>query len=393
MSGSQQPHTLEALDATLQELIETGRQVGIVTLVEQNDQIRVRSFGRQSLGGAEMQPNTLVRIASISKPIVTAGALALLDEGRFALDDSVEKWLPELANRQVLRAPNADLDDTVPAKRPIIVRDLFNSCMGLGMLMTNEALPILAEAQRLQLGVGAPAPASYPPSNEWMARLGSLPLMYQPGERWTYQVSYAVLGVLIERVSGMALEAFLEERLFRPLGMQDTHFAVPEEKAGRFSECYRFDNEAKRNVVYDSATEGQWNKPPRFQSGADSLLSTALDLHKFGKMLLQNGKFGQKQILQEQSVLAMTSPQLSAEQAQTTEGFLEAEQSWGFGLAVQGKRYGWDGGLGCSWANDSASQTIGIFVSQNVWSEPDSLEPMQAFWQAVQASSGKGQTK
>jgi CubicO group peptidase (beta-lactamase class C family) len=393
MHKSHHTDVLEALDTKLQGLIERKRQVGMLTLIEQNEQLRVRSFGKQSLGGAAMQADTIVRIASISKPIVSAGALLLLEEGKFRLDDPVETWLPELANRRVLKTPNADLDDTVPAKRSIMVGDLFNSCMGFGMLMSNDPLPILAEAQRLELGVGIPAPASYPPSDEWMARLDSLPLIYQPGERWTYQSSYAVLGILIERVSGMALGAFLEERLFRPLGMHDTHFSLPAEKATRLSECYRFDSQEGRNEIFDPALGGQWNSPPRFQSGADGLLSTALDLHTFAKMLLQKGVFGQKRILQEQSVLAMTRPQISPEQARTTGGFLEAQQSWGFGLAVQESRYGWDGGLGCSWANDSATQTIAIFLSQNLWSEADSLDPIQDFWQAVQDWSGKGQTR
>ncbi len=393
MQQGQANDLLEALDNRLQSLIDSGRQVGMLSLIEHNGQLRVCSFGHQRMGGSEMRADTIVRIASISKPIVTAGALLLLEEGCFSLDDPVEKWLPELAERRVLRAPKADLDDTVPAKRPIVVRDLLNSCMGFGMLMSNDPLPILEEAQRLGLGMGAPEPASYPPSDEWMARLGSLPLIYQPGERWTYQTSYAVLGVLIERVSAMRLEAFLEERLFEPLDMRDTHFALPPAKLDRFSECYRFDSQKQRNEIFDPAIGGQWNSAPRFQSGADGLLSTALDLHKFAKMLLQKGMYGQKRILQEQSVLAMTRPQLSPEQALSTAGFLEAQQSWGFGLAVQGSRYGWDGGLGCSWANDSASQTIAIFISQNLWSEADSLEPVQDFWHTIQEWSGKGQTR
>ena len=175
-------------------------------------------------------------MASTSKPVSIAASMILVDECKLRLDDLVEQWLPELANRQVLRQIDSPLDDTVPARRPITVRDLLTSTFGLGMDMTSLGTPIMGEV--FAQGLTPDLPTPMPEPDEWMRRLGELPLMYQPGERWQYHISNDLLGVLVARVTGQSFETFLRERVFEPLGMNDTGFDVPAEKIDRLPPLY-----------------------------------------------------------------------------------------------------------------------------------------------------------
>jgi CubicO group peptidase (beta-lactamase class C family) len=194
----------------------------------------------QTVGGKEpMRRDTIFRVASITKPITAAATMILVDEGKLRFDDSVEGWLPELANRKVLRRIDSQLDDTVPARRSITVRDLLTSCFGFGSVM---ALPGTYFIQQLIReghlgGDGLPHPSLTPGTDEWMRRLGELPLMCQPGARWLYNTSSDVLGVLIARVSEKSFEAFLRKNLFDPLGMKDTAFSVPASRLDRLPDC------------------------------------------------------------------------------------------------------------------------------------------------------------
>jgi CubicO group peptidase (beta-lactamase class C family) len=165
--------------------------------------------------------------------------MILVEECKLRLDEPVDALLPELAERQVLKRLDGPLDDTVPAKRPITVRDLLTFRMGFGQIMAPlDAYPILKAANELQIGMGPPNPSTMPAPDEWMRRLGSLPLMHQPGERWMYNTGSDVLGVLIARASGRELPTFLRERLFEPLEMRDTGFSVPEASLDRLATSY-----------------------------------------------------------------------------------------------------------------------------------------------------------
>jgi len=197
-----------------------------------------------------------------------------------------------------------------------------------------------------------------PAPDEWMRRLGTLPLMHQPGEQWMYNTGSDVLGVLIARAAGQPLETFLRERIFEPLGMRDTGFSVPADTLDRLATSYEADAETGAPRLYDAAENGQWSSPPAFPSGAGGLVSTVDDFLAFGQMLLDKGKYGSERMLSRPTVEAMTTDQLTREQRADATDFLGANRSWGFGLSIVTQRddvsavpgrFGWEGGLGTSW--------------------------------------------
>src|SRR5919205_2361155 len=196
--------------------VERGEVPGLVTLVSRRGNLHVDAIGTKAVGGSDpMGRDTIFRISSMTKPITAAAAMILVEECKLRLDEPVDRLLPELADRKVLKRLDGPLDDTVPAKRAITVRDLLTFRMGLGMIMgPPDVYPILKAANEQQIGMGPPSPSTMPAPDEWMRRLGSLPLMHQPGEKWMYNTGSDVLGVLIARAAGQPLETFLRERIF-----------------------------------------------------------------------------------------------------------------------------------------------------------------------------------
>src|SRR5258708_26230742 len=219
---------------------------------------------------------------------------------------------------------------------------------------------MLLAANEQQIGMGPPSPATMPAPDEWMRRLGSLPLMLQPGEKWMYNTGFDVLGVLIARASGQPLEMFLRERIFEPLEMRDTGFSVPEASLDRLATSYWTDPTSGKLTVYDEPRGGQWSRPPSFLSGAGGLVSTIDDSLAFGQMMLSQGKHGNERLMSRLSIELMTTDQLTPEQKPgptLISGFLVG-RGWGFGVSVITKRddiaavpgrYGWGGGMGTSW--------------------------------------------
>src|SRR6266516_3951335 len=209
--------------------VERGDVPGLDTLVSRRGEVHVDVIGMKAVGDSDpIRRDTIFRISSMTKPIIAVATMILVEECKLRLDEPVERWLPELAERRVLKRLDGPLDDTVPAKRPITVRDLLTFRMGFGqMLAPPDAYPILSAANEQQIGMGPPSPSTMPVPDEWMRRLGQLPLMHQPGEQWMYNTGSDVLGVLIARASGQPLETYLRERIFEPLSMRDTAFSVP----------------------------------------------------------------------------------------------------------------------------------------------------------------------
>src|SRR5918993_3509238 len=218
--------------------VKHGDVPGIVTLVSRRGEVHVDAIGTKAFGGSEsMRRDTIFRIASVTKPIVAAAAMILVEECALRLDEPVDPWLPELADRPVLRAIDSPLDDTVPANRPITLRDLLTFRLGIGAVMAfPPRYPIQQAMAEAGVAPGPILPAQTP--DELMRRFGSLPLVHQPGERWLYDSGSDILGVLISRVAGTSLEGFLRERIFVPLGMNDTSFSVPESKRDRLASSY-----------------------------------------------------------------------------------------------------------------------------------------------------------
>jgi len=362
--------------------VREGGIPGLVALVSRRGEVHVEALGVSDLSSATpMGRDAIFRISSMTKPITAAAALILVEECKLRLDDPVDPWLPELAGRRVLRRLDGPLDDTVPARRAISLRDLLTFRMGFGQLMAPpDAYPISRAAHEQQIGMGAPQPSALPAPDEWLRRLGELPLMAQPGERWHYNTASDVLGVLIARCSGQALPTFLRERLFDPLGMQDTGFSVPEHAASRLTTSYFNDFQTGELAVYDPVG-GQWSHPPAFPSGAAGLVSSIADYYAFAQMLLDHGRHNNQRVLSRAAVELMTSDQLSVEQ-RALGGLLPGDfdhQGWGFGVSVVTRRqelwapvgsYGWDGGLGTTWVNDPSEGVIALLMTTRLWTSP-----------------------
>jgi CubicO group peptidase (beta-lactamase class C family) len=357
--------------------VERGDVPGLVALVSRRGEVRVDAIGTLAAGGGEpMRHDTIFRISSMTKPITAVAALLLVEECTLRLDEPIDRLMPELADRRVLQRLDGPLDETVPAGRPITVRDLLTFRMGFGIILVPpNTYPIQTAMSELQLGQGAPEPRTPPAPDEWMRRLGTLPLMHQPGERWMYNTGSDVLGVLIARASGQPLETFLRERIFESLGMKDTSFSVPAAKLGRLATSYMANPESGALALYDKAAGGQWSQAPAFPSGAGGLVSTIDDYLAFGQMLLRQGRYGGGRLLSRLSVEAMTTDQLTPEQ-KAVSGFFPGyfdTCGWGFGVSIVTRRdgvaavpgrFGWDGGLGTSWYSDPKEDMVAILMTQ-----------------------------
>ena len=372
--------------------VERGEMPGLVTLVSRRGEVHVDAIGMRTFGGgAPMLRDTIFRIASLTKPITALAAMILIEECKLRLDEPVDRLLPELANRRVLKRIDGPLDDTVPAQRPITARDLLTFRMGFGSVMAPpNTYPIQRAMRELAIGGdGPPMPSKTPGPDEWIRRLGTLPLMHQPGEKWLYNTGSDVLGVLIARVSGQTFDAFLRERIFAPLGMKDTDFSVPPEKRDRLPGCYWSNPTTGVLDIYDDAGESDWSRAPAFPSGAGGLVSTVDDYLAFCQMMLNNGRHVGGRILSRPSVELMTADHLTPAQKQGAELFFGDRSGWGFGLEVITRRddlsavpgrFGWTGGLGTSGYSDPTEDLVGILMTQRLMDSPEPPRVFRDFW-------------
>jgi CubicO group peptidase (beta-lactamase class C family) len=357
---------LQHLHAVAVAHVDEAMVPGLVALVAKGEQVHVETLGTLAVGGAPVVRDSIFRIASTTKPITAAATLALVGEGLFELDEPVDRLLPELAGRQVLRRIDGPLDDTIPAARAITARDLLTFTFGFGVAMemfTSPApLPIVQAANALHLAtIGPPDPDVQPDPDTWIAGLGSLPLVAQPGERWLYNTGAQVLGVLLARAAAQPFAEVLRTRVFDPLGMRDTGFWTTQ--TGRLATAYQATPDGL--VAWDQP-DGAWSHPPAFGDGAAGLLSTADDLLAFARMLLRGGD----PVMSPGAVAAMTSDQLTP--AQKAHGGLGPDfftgRSWGFGQSVlDGGAYSWDGGLGTSWLVDPTCDLTVIVLTQRMF--------------------------
>lgn len=383
---------LERMHRVLSGYVERKDVPGLVALVSHQDDVHVETLGTRSLGNPEpMKRDTIFRIASITKIIAAVAAMILVEECTLRLDDPVDAWLPELANRRVLKSLTSPVDDTVPAKRPISVRDVLTYRMGFGSVMAMPGTyPIQKLIRDYRIGGDGPMfPSDYPAPDEWLRRLGSLPLLAQPGEKWMYHVSGDVLGILIARASGQSFGTFMRERVFDPLGMKDTMFHVPADKADRLPGFYRFNPQTKVLDVIEDAKNSVWRKESPFEPGGGGLVSTVDDYFAFSRMMLNKGRHGREQILSRATVELMTSDQLTPEQRVGSELFFGEHSSWGLGMAVDiarrdifhyPGRFGWTGGFGTTAYIDPAQEMIGILFTQRMMDSPEAPKVFVDFW-------------
>jgi CubicO group peptidase (beta-lactamase class C family) len=369
---------------------------GVAWLAACGDDVRVGAAGCLTRDEpAPVARDSVFRIASITKPITAVAALVLVEEHRLRLDDPIDSLLPELADRRVLIDPRGPIDgDTVPAVRPITVHDVLTFRTGIGMDFDAPfPQPLLQAIDDLGITTAPPAPQLAPAPDEWVRKLGTLPLLHQPGERWTYHYSADVLGVLIARAAGQPFEVVLRERVLEPLGMHDTAFAAAD--VSRLGTSYERDPVTGAPVVFDPPG-GQWATMPAFPSGGGGLVSTVDDVHAFGRMLLAGGRLpGGEHLISRAAVEAMTTDQLGV--ASGAPGLApDGAQGWGFGVGVQLRRtglgptvgaYGWTGGLGSSWSNDPNHDVVGVILTTDAFSSAFPMPSVvQDFWTDVYAA-------
>jgi CubicO group peptidase (beta-lactamase class C family) len=373
---------LSRVHRVLSGYVQRGVVPGLVAALAKRDSTHIEVLGRLDADrGEAMSRESIFRIASMSKPITAVAALMLVEDCVLRLDDPVEEFLPELADLRVLKSPASPLDETVPAERSITLRDLLSFRAGFGDVW-DPTWPITAAMQEAALTSGPPrlSKTSAPAPDDYMRRLGELPLVYQPGEAWLYHTGLAVTGVLIARASGHSFPEFLRRRIFEPLGMDDTGFHVPPEKQGRLVSAYRVDPETGGLELADPGENGVWSEPSLFPDGGGDLVSTVDDYLAFARMLLGGGHYSGTRLLSRPTVELMTTDRLTERNKQhgsLTPGMWDAA-GWGFGVRVTTARtaqasvgrYGWNGGLGTLWFNDPREDLIGILLTQRLWESP-----------------------
>ena len=389
MAGGFSSTRLTPLRGLLDRHVDSGFLPGAVVVLARLGEVHVEATGALAFQGAgsrtPMAVDTICRLGSMSKPIVAACAMTLVEDCTLRLDDPVDDLLPELADMTVLADPDGPLTDTVPADRPITLRDLLTYTLGTGMVPAEPGTVPIADA----MGVLYEAA----PPDEWMGRLGALPLVHQPGERWMYDTAADVTGVLISRATGRSFGDALRERVCAPLGMTDTGFSVGGDDIDRLATAYERDDDAGGPVVEDGP-DGRWSRPPVFQSGGGGLVSTATDCLAFASALLAGGAHRGQRVLSRPAVTLMTSDQLTPAQKAVSgfrPGYFDAI-GWGLGMSVRTRRtnlgpsvgsYGWPGYYGTAWYNDPAEDMIMIFMMQRAHLGDQTLPMWHDLWTAI----------
>src|SRR5215471_7154932 len=390
MSGSGlSASRLTTMREVLTRHVARGHVPGLVALVARRGQVHAEAIGTTESGGGEpMRRDAIFRIASVSKLITAVATMILVEECRLRLDDPVDDLLPELADRQVLTRVDAPLDETVPARRAITVRDLLTFLMGLGIVMAPPGThPIQRAMDEAGVTPGPNSPSIDP--DEWMKRLGSLPLAYQPGDKWLYHTGSDVMGVLMARVTAQPLAEVLAERVLRPLGMADTGFHVPRPSQHRLAAAYSPDEKTGALVLTDDPRSSRWGAPPAFPAAGGGLVSTADDLLAFCTMMLNKGRHGGGRLLARPTVELMTTDLITEQQKAENTIFFGGNSGWGLGFQVFNRRrtiastpgrFGWTGGTGTSVYTDPAEELIGILLTQREMTSPRPPDVFQDFW-------------
>jgi CubicO group peptidase (beta-lactamase class C family) len=343
------------------ERVQSGRVPGYVGAVRVRGHVEVRAGGRTAVepDSPAMRTDSLFRIASVTKPLGGALVLSLVEDGVIALEDEVAEWAPELASPRVLRDPAGPLDDTVPAVRAVTLRHLLTLTSGWGVVV--EPTPLRAAMMERDV---FPGPIGHTlTADEFMARVGSLPLLFQPGEGWRYETSMNLLGIVIERATGRSLSALFAERVFEPLGMRDTAFVAVD--PGRLAAAYQ-PTEAGLELI--DPPDGKFARPPGFEQLSGGLVSSAGDLLRFYSAIADG------ELLSDASRAAMTSEALTAQQrAAAPEGFLPSFASWGLGTGVipATGAWGWSGGSGTTASVDPSRDTVCVLLTQRAMAGPD----------------------
>jgi CubicO group peptidase (beta-lactamase class C family) len=376
-------NTGKALETVIARYVGASELAGAAALVwRKGEAIQVGMSGRRDLAiGLPVERDTIFRIASMTKPITTVAALMLLDEGKFDLDEPVTRCAPELARMRVLRDADGPLEQSDAVERPITFRDLLTHRSGLTYGDFHRGPIARAHAETL----GAQIDNTLTP-DEWIARLATLPLIDQPGAGFHYGLSTDLLGFLIARLEGEPLGTVLQRRVFAPLGMSDTDFAVAPEKRHRRAALCGFDNEGRLTTLTAAPGRHALDERPdgmTFESGGQGLWSTLDDYLAFARMLIGDAP-GAVQLLRCDTLTMMTSNQLTPEQRATTRvlgrPIFAAGHGYGMGVAVVMEpeqadplrcrggvgTIGWPGAYGSWWQADPNNGSVLMFMAHNM---------------------------
>jgi len=356
--------------SSIVQAVESGLLSGAVTLVwHRGNVLQVNEIGQRDVEAKlPMRRDSIFRIASMTKPVTVAAAMALAEEGKLSLSDPVTEWLPEMAGMRVLTDPKGPLDSTVPARRAITVDDLMTHRSGLAYAFSVTG-PISRAYSQVSLRQE---------QDQWLAEVAALPLVHQPGDRLTYSQATEVLGIILSRIEGKSLQTVLDERILGPLGMSDTGFFISPDKRNRAATMYRLD---QHNVLQHDVMGPIPVKEPRFCQGGAGLVSTADDYLKFIRMLLGGGTVDGTRVLSPESVTAMRTDQLTDEQKRHPFLGMPFWIGRGFGLNLSVVTdpskstqlfgpgglgtFSWPGAYGTWWQADPANDLILIYLIQN----------------------------
>lgn len=378
---------VERVDAAMREVMSAMASPGATWAVVEGPRQRV-THGT----AGPVDPHAIMRVASLTKPIIGVLALRLAEEGLFGLDDPVERWLPGYAERRVLRAHGAALDDTVEAARSTTIRDLLQMGVGWGFdAAAAEDDPVQLELDRREIGSGWLPPVVRP--DRWVELTAPLPMAHQPGEGWLYQYSFDALAVVLERATRRNLDLVLRDRVFAPLDMVDSGYTVPLTKLERVP-ANHLPNRAGRFVEASPRADPRLMAMPVFRSGATGLVSTADDLARFATMLLRRGRGPRGPLISTESWSALTTDALSDAARRMMQEFVEDPVlGWGLGVGVDlearypgstAGRFGWDGGTGTTMWVDPGAEVAGVLLTrQGMGGDPPAA--FGAFWDAVHA--------
>lgn len=360
------PERLERLHVRLQQLVDEGKYSGMVLLLARNGKVvDWQTYGRRDVEQSlPMEKDTIVRIYSMSKILTSVAALILHEEGRLKLGEPVSKYLPALDTPKVMTGGTVKAPVLVRAKTPITIKHLMTHTAGF--VYGFGKAPI----DKMYQDAGLWEPSSL---DEFVARVAKLPLAHEPGTRFAYGINTDVLGAVIEKVSGQSLDAFVEQRICKPLGMVDTGYDVPADKMGRLAKVYQVKEARFKPMEPVAASFAE--KGRGFPTGGAGMFSTAGDYARFAQMLLNGGELDGVRILGRKTVELMTANHLN-HLSRTTHEFSDAD---GFGLGVAVRvdlaksnqlgsegQFGWSGAATTSAIMDPKEKLVAILMAQHM---------------------------
>lgn len=351
---------------------------GITAVARHGKLVHFQTYGNMDdESGKPMAPETIFRIYSMTKPIVSVGLMTLYEEGRFNLDDPASRYIPEFKDLKVFASGTADSYQTREPAREMTVRDLLMHTSGLGGPLPGPG-PSSTPVNELYARRDVRMMRTDQTLADTIARLGELPLAFDPGSRWLYSIATDVVGYLCEVLSGQSLDRFLSERIFKPLGMSDTAFWVPTDQVDRLAACYQ--PQGQSYVLQDAAANSTFARPCTYFSGVGGLVSTAADYLRFAKMLANGGELHGARILGPRTLQLMTLNHLPGG-SELPPMVIGRIGSWlhgygfglGFGVLLDPTRsqtlgtpgeYFWDGAASTQFFVSPADGLLAIFMTQ-----------------------------